>query len=483
MSKYFNRNLFIIIAIFIIIFSFSFTLIIFLENYLLYLLILLCFAMLYMLLCLIINPIKVFLFTAVFLTTLGVKLLFNSIPYIGGVGAGDIFIGTPHITLLFGLISFCVYKFKNKYQNTTESHIIDYDIFILILFTVFCFISALIAPYKKAAYPQLQLYLVLFFNYILIKKCVTLLNEVNVKRLILDTISISVLLELFLCLLQIKFNGPLGLSILGEGSWTGQIRSGVNLPIVSGTFVHPGPLSLFFLIAFCFLFPYILQRASTNIVQMLGFIASIIGIILTFSRTSLLILLLMILLITGMLFHKKKYSIIKMVLLIIFIFIVIIISYHTILSRFESLGSQTDNQFNNRLVHFLLAWEYIKKSPIIGYGLNNWEYITSSLGISYLGLDSFFYENPVHNIYLLLWFEGGILLLGTFLGLYVFSLIKAYNQYKNGKLLSLGAMCSMISIAVYGISGWGLFNGFQLLYLYYLIISIVNSEQRYWMKE
>ncbi|MCM3225247.1 O-antigen ligase family protein [Terribacillus saccharophilus] len=392
--------------------------------------------------------------------------------YIGGIGAASGYFGTPHLVLLIGIISFCFFSIKHKSIKSITFNKIDIAV---LVFLIFIFLSSFTAPYKEASNTQLNFYVTLTINMFLWRMAFKNINKK--EKILIYGLIVSLLLQFSISILQIITNSSIGLSFLGEG--TVARRQGVPIPSITGTIGHPGPLSLYTLFILNILFPYILMKR--NHIVTFGFTIGLIMLILTFSRTSL-ILLFISLFIQILFIYRSKFKNIskfKVVLLIIGSGLVIIFFGNLVIDRFVNLfNADTDNQFNNRFTHLLIAIEYIKEHPYVGYGLNNWSYIVSINDPRVAEIvgyrNEFFFNNPVHNIYALYFFEGGIFLLISFIVL-IFLLLKNLYKLINDKLIVLGLFGCIFSMTLYNFTGWGLLNGGQVISLLFLVTSFTSS--------
>lgn len=425
----------------------------------------------YIIFSILINSIKLFLFTSIILTMIGFKYHINYVNYIGGIGASDFYFGTPHLVVILGLISLVIHYSKTS-RRIPLFHGRNLITMLFFMFsTIFC---ATIAPFKEASLTQLNFYITVIILYFLWIIAFSSLNSEESTKVLLYSFSFLVSIQLLFSILQILKGNSLGFSVIGEGDVIQ--RLGVPFPSVTGTFGHPGILSLLYVICISLFFPSILQKG--NYILLIALIVSFVGLILTFSRTSLLIVL-PILFFQWIFVNKIQIKISKMKILVLSLLgLIILISFGDFIgTRFLSLvGNTDDNQVQNRFDHYIIAWEYIKQNPFLGYGLNNWAYVTSHIGLaSAMGYDSFFYLNPVHNVYLLMWFEGGLPLLLSFIGILVKPLHTIILNLRNVDSVQIGIFGSIIGVIMYSFTGWGLISGGQLMYCLFLILAFINS--------
>ncbi|MGM0880088.1 MAG: O-antigen ligase family protein [Bacillota bacterium] len=426
----------------------------------------------YVNLCIIFDPLKLFIFAGVMLGTIGTKLHIGKYEdYIGGVGASHFFLGIPHIALIFGLISIVVHGMKYPERKISFSKLNKMDLAIILFIFISC-LSAIIAPFKAASMNQFNFYFTLLIVYLLWSRIASFFTKKEGVGLFIKALSVAVVFEITISAIQLVKGSAIGLVYLGEGDVTQRV--GVPFVMINGTMGHPGPLSLFLTFVACIIFPFILKKK--NYFYLFIFLLSFIGIVMTFSRTNLIVAC-AILFFEFIILNVKKVSFSKgkLFLMILSVSIFIATFGSLVIARFTSLESSNDPQVENRLVHFQLAYEYIKEKPFIGHGLNNWSYVNHQNKLMNVG--SFFYDNPVHNMYLLLWFEGGILLLGTFVGVMFIAIRILIKKFSRGEpLFEVGLLGAICTALLYGFTGWGLFNGDQLLYIVFIVLAFVKVD-------
>ncbi|MGI8351374.1 O-antigen ligase family protein [Niallia circulans] len=432
----------------------------------------------YIIFCLVLDSFAVFLVVSIMSLMIGTKIHVNPInDYFSGVGASSLFISVVHIVFFLGLISFVIKALKNE-KIINDLTNFNSKFYLVFIFIIYSFLIALTANFKDASFAQFSHYLSLFGVYSLWIIMFRNFSKKKLLSIIIYSLSTVVIIEFILLALQLIEGSPLGLSLLGEGR-IGQ-RIGVPFASVTGTFGHPGPLSMFFLAVSLIFFPFVLQKKYK--ILLFSFILACLGIVFTFSRTSIIIfcLLIMVELFFLQKFAGKKIlSKSKIIILIIVFFLGISVMSPFIISRFDSLQNSNDDQFGNRYYHNLFAFEYIKERPMLGYGLNNWIYSVSKENfIASEYNDPFFFKNPVHNIYLLVWFEGGIVYLLIFLSLFLVHIKFLFRRFKqNSDPFILGIGISIVSFMLYGFLGKALHSYSQLLYLLFFLFAVINHFQ------
>ncbi len=204
---------------------------------------------------------------------------------------------------------------------------------------------------------------------------------------------------------------------LGERNFN-LITPGIAKAIISGrlvlrpyaTFPHPNVLAGFLLVAIFLLF------RKRGIYSILIFILALIGLVLSFSRTAWLVGLIVGFL--ALLRHfggggKRKYLRVGAVLLVLLIAIGVFFSFAKNLSGQEALSQ--------RFSLAQIAIKMIKTNPLTGVGLNNF---IPQLPNYWQQFGMTYWLQPVHNIYLLVTTEIGLVGLLIFLWLLILTFKK-----------------------------------------------------------
>lgn len=217
-------------------------------------------------------------------------------------------------------------------------------------------------------------------------------------------LSLGVLYSSILAILQFIFQRSLGLWIIGERTFSAD-TPGIARAVVAGreflrpyaTFPHPNVLAGYLAV----LLPIIIQYTNNQIYKFIALLGSI-ALVFTFSRSAWIAFLI------GLGIAKKKF--ILPLLLIFFIF----------LFRFnvneESVVVR--NQLN------AVAVQMWQTSPVFGVGLGNFLVELPK----YLVSRDVYFLQPVHNIYLLIFAETGVVGLGLFVWI-IYSFVKKKNSF------------------------------------------------------
>ncbi len=242
-------------------------------------------------------------------------------------------------------------------------------------------------------------------------------NFLNSKQDFLTTIAIifsfSTILESLLAIAQFVNKGSLNgiFYWLGERSFNSQTPNIANANINGSlilrpyaTFSHPNVLAGFLLISLIIIcFAVIKQKRENRPLFLFSMFIGTIALLLTLSRVALVIYLLLFFYLLFYLLQNRA----KTQIAVIFLFLTtfaLIIFFSPVLYRFATLGIAGES-FQERLRLTEASFLMLKDSPFFGVGLNN--FLVNLPRYSMVG-KSFFYVQPVHDIFLLIAAQTGI---------------------------------------------------------------------------
>lgn len=418
------------------------------------------------------DPAKLLLFTSLLLGTLWARVYAGEVLYLGGVGAADGWFGIPHLILMFAMLN----RLSRRRSATTLGSM-GLDMAVLIYMAVSVFASSY-SPFWQASAAQLSFLAVMTMLYFEWRAAAQSLAPEAFDSVVATALTLAVGLQLLLVCAQLLLGTGVGLAFVGEGPVG--TRAGVSLPSVTGTFFHPGNLGLFCTMAGAVLFALAVYGRTwmTSRIAFLGWAMASVTLGLTFARTALLAFggVIVLELSVVLFLKRKKHSVRKLPVLYSLMAVgpAVVILGGAIWDRFQSLlFNPWDDQVSNRLIHWELALEVIPRKWLAGWGLNNTVFVFQEVGRGmFLGLDNFFFENPVHNIYLVLLVEGGVLLLGAFLFMATYCLKLCVTQFESNPAMSLGVIGAVLGVLAYSVAGWALFSQGQLMFYYYFLLAI-----------
>jgi len=197
------------------------------------------------------------------------------------------------------------------------------------------------------------------------------------------------------------------------------------------TFPHPNVLSGYLLISMVFVWSFVLQ-SDKHWMQFFGalsLVVSSIALLLTFSRVSILlwIVFVFVLLIRMGIRSLKSWKT-KLLTCAVIALVLIGISFvpltREVITRFTQT-SFSEESIIERTELLSASWTMIQQHPLLGVGLDNF---IPSLAPLQKPLPLNLYLQPVHNIFVLVTTETGVIGLGLFLWLLLATLLRIKNQ-------------------------------------------------------
>ncbi len=290
------------------------------------------------------------------------------------------------------------------------------------------------------------------------------LAEKKLFKKIVLALSFSALWQIILAALQFMFQKTIGLWFLGERSFDSTTTAIAHTDLFGaqylrpyGTFPHPNVMGAFFAIIFIITFFYLKdttgrkrQNAKTKRYDLFLIALPALGVILSFSKGSLLVL------VAAFLIYRRN---IKDLLLAILLLPVVI---------YFAIHFSPDVQIPTiaeRLTLIQASFNITHTNPIFGIGSNNFILALSKLDLRSLS-DTRLLQ-PVHNVFLLILTENGIIGLLFFAGV----LLAVSRNINNNLKLSL--FLALLIFASVDHFLWTLEQG-QLLF--FLTIAIINTK-------
>ena len=253
------------------------------------------------------------------------------------------------------------------------------------------------------------------------------------KTVLFNIILIGIVFESLLAFLQYFNQGSIGglLYFFGERSFNAQ-TSGIANASINGqlflrpyaTFSHPNVLAGFLIIAMLYLFLFFKDKTKY---LLLGIIMGTGTVLLTLSRTVIVLWATYIFILFGIpLVKKYKNRLSKLKLLIGFsiAFVVIVLIFLIFQNSFILqrifLTTLTEEAFTQRVALTQQSLAMLIKEPLLGVGINNFFNNLSFVN----SRQSIFLIQPVHNIFLLVFSETGLVGFCSFVFLFYASIKK-----------------------------------------------------------
>lgn len=304
-----------------------------------------------------------------------------------------------------------------------------------------------------------------FFLYLLINSCSI---RTIIKGIYLGLV-FTACLHLFLAILFPVLNIRAATTIFAHDA---SIRAADRAGAV-GTFVHPNNLAVYASYYFMFFIGCVFSKFKLK--ESIAFsIISFIVIVLSGSRSALIGCAFGAIIIVA-LYTYRKYHIFSPKILFkgvlpIVVLIVLLLVFTPLSNLF--FNSNMDEMMMARSMHYLCGIEIFKTFPITGFGLNSHlKYMTDNLYIDFNSLfgstewlgDDFIYSYPIHNTWLVILCETGIIgitSVALFIGQYFFYFKKRIKEsgsqyYTIATITCLGIICCLL---VQGNSDWAPFT-------------------------
>jgi len=373
---------------------------------------------------------------------------------------------------------------------------------LLLIFVVIAFISIFVSSATKiSAFRWLKLVeFVVLFVYI---RATLITNFTRMTR-ILQILIFSGVFQSILAIAQFIKQGSIGIKFIEAGIYNPNspgvanfVLNGEKILRAYGSFPHPNVLAGFMLLTiFCF-YNLFLQREikgkSRGLVIVSCFLVIIFGLFLTFSRTAIMVFLIgslvMFLIYLFRIRNLRRFNLPQEVkplkikifklfgLFLVSCILVIIILFPYLKARFFTISLE-EQAIDLRFFYNKMALSMIKDKPLLGIGIGNFVNYSKNYetylraAVRMLGLSTVpdWVFQPVHNIYLLIGSEIGIIGLLAFLGFLGLILLRGL---KGNSCFFFLLSCFLI-IALADHYFWTLQQGGIM---FWLALALVRKEQ------
>ena len=229
------------------------------------------------------------------------------------------------------------------------------------------------------------------------------LSKNNVFKLSFTVLAISIFWQSCLLLLQFTLQRSLGLWFVGERSFSVDTPSIAHVYIFGrqllrpyGTFPHPNVAAAFFVVGFIILSAQ--QRSRGSKLNIFALTVSLLSVFSTFSKGA------AVAIVAGLVFMVKKPFYLTLVLLL---------AAFSAFMFFKNLPEAQIASIAERLVLSQAAVELIFKNPLFGVGSANFVHTLSAYNL--FSIADVRLLAPVHNVFLLIFTEEGLVGLVLFL--------------------------------------------------------------------
>jgi len=317
------------------------------------------------------------------------------------------------------------------------------DIFLLIFILVAGLSLFATSSLGISAYRFIKLLeFVLLYKYI----C----SNVGILSKTLSVLFYSGVLQAILAIAQFIKQGSIGIKFIEAGIFSPNspgvanfILNGERIMRSYGSFLHPNVLAAFLLLAIFAFYALFLQRdikgELKGLVIVSCFLVVVFALFLTFSRTAIVVFGVMSLIFFLIeFFQARQKQVIKLFgLFLVSCILAVIILFPYLKARFFTI-SMEEQAIDLRFFYNKMALSMIKEKPILGIGIGNFVNYSENYpaylraASKMLGLTTIpdWIYQPVHNIYLLIASEIGILGVIVFLGFIVLNIRRSNLRWE-----------------------------------------------------
>lgn len=410
---------------------------------------------------------RIFIYT--YVLSLAIPGRWRLMPELDHYGGAEVAISPFDIPLfsylIVKLLLIVIFNKNTKIKLTTDIKVIALYLFCNAIFFIFgdsYFWSSL----------ELLRYIKFFIVFLIIK--FALLNDEKNHDTLFNAILVVIVIQLITSLIQQVF----GVTISGKGGdEVGLNNVDGELYRSAGTLGHPGTLSQFIVTICPFLWMEAMNKSGfRKMVFMAGYFISVVIVVLSFARTGIaMIAVATLLMIFHSLFSKGKFfsKITICAVLLVAAFIFIDTYFGVIYDRFINAP---DESGEIRIVLAEIALKMITSHPFFGIGLNTFTTVMTKYDVTNI---SSWWPHPVHNIYLLIMSETGILGFGLFMFMNFYFVrlivkgIRLKDPYDSKILYASGV--SILSIAFFGMLGWS-WRLDSIQGLYWLVLAMISAS-------
>jgi len=409
--------------------------------------------------------------------------------------------GTDVLLLLLLLFAFGLHRHHKEEWHGRSLHQLVVPIF---LFVIAAGVSVAVAPsFALSLYAFARLFLLTLLAWWAIP---IFLTKHRVLQMTVAVLAVVAVIQAFIGIAQFSLQGSLGLELFGESYLDpvlpgagSKIPFGAGLLRAYGTFPHPNILGAFLLIGlFALIYFYVyldwkLYRYDSNktvkenwqlfihnhafysrLIIAVGFFVVLLGLAVTFSRGAWISALAGLSVITViMLLRHRVRSLLRLLFTLFFTALAVYWLLSPVLNERAQLSS-TEPAVSYRLVYNQIGTELVDQYPL-GVGVGS-QVLHSVRGGVYQahGLSQVWEWEPIHNLYLLIGSEVGIVGLLSFLfflAILLWQLIR--RQLPLVKLFTLGALVSLLVFGLFDHFLWTIQPGRLMLWV---VIGIAVSQ-------
>jgi len=397
------------------------------------------------------------------------------------IPVANMFAGSLGSTYYFTVVlALCVFLTPYSNWRNIDFSIKYYDWVSIIIFFI---LISLLNPFNVIARGTLVFGIFFLSHILLFKMLFSMLDRKDILLGLFDGLMFLSIVQLILAICYPVLGISAVTTLIHNTAGEAATRHGSNRVGAVGTFLHPGNLALFTIISSSFFYGSFLNSYRKRIC--LGVLAgNAVTLLLTNSRTSYITFIIVL----GVIYfvhnnaQKRLFSFLNIIKYVLPVAIALVwLVYFSPLSD-SFLKGDTSEQYENRLLHYYMAFSIFDVSPYMGVGLNaHLGFLSKNFYLAEIfTLDDFFTENPIHNVHLIVLSEVGLVGFILWIGFLIKRLTNARLHIASGRnqIFSLTTIGLVVAYFIYGMTGWAPFsNGIIPYFLFIIYFSIKLSQE------
>jgi putative inorganic carbon (hco3(-)) transporter len=294
-----------------------------------------------------------------------------------------------------------------------------------------------------------------FLIFLYISNCINTENKLDQAIMWLQ---LSLIPQICVGLYQWAFKRNIGLTLVGEMELDSKLSwANESLFRIGGLIGHPNGFGLYLILTLPFCLVFMLSKDRKLVTRAISFILLCFGLfclIATRSRASWVAFVFSGAATLSLLLAYTRALRLKHLLLGVIVLTgiaTIVFSFRTVIR--DRLLTDDDGSALSRIPMMVDALNVIQNNPLLGVGLNNYAAIVHKYDIT--GIHREWRNTAVHNLFLLIAAESGIVTLFAFLGVFliVFKYVFLLLQFENHIPLALGLFMSVVGFLTISLVG------------------------------
>lgn len=389
-------------------------------------------------------------------------------------------------------------NFKHLFENQAGASTVGisiHDVFVILLFLWLFIEIATKTPITLRFFPRLTIPAILFFEMCLLTllwaprldlatmqsiamaKVLIMywvianhLREERDLRLICWALLAAVFLQSLIAVLQFGTGRTLGLDFLGEAyitSWEGG-----KLWRVMGTLGHPNRLAMYLelLLPLCLGMFFVLRKSLLRFMAILTFAIGFAALIMTGSRGGWIVTLVALVVFYSVMVLRRRVTPAQLAapfLGAVAIIVLAVFLFSDIIEK-RVMGDDYGSAMS-RIPMIQIALNVISAHPVGGVGINNYQVVMQDYNDTIMGRGYLNIDRPVHNMYLLIAGESGLLGLVAFLSLLISVFVLLYRssglENRTVSIIAISLLCGFAAQSFHGMVDKHAPGNYPLFYL------------------